>query len=47
VADAGGLDLDAGLTGARPFLDEIDHFERSIGLVEDGGFHGDLLFGWS
>ena len=26
-----------------PFLDQIDHFERSIGLEEDGGFHGDLL----
>jgi hypothetical protein len=43
VTDARGLDLDAGLTDPRALLGELDDLERLIGLVENSGFHGDLL----
>jgi hypothetical protein len=43
VTDARGLDLDPGFAGLGTLLDEIHDLEWLIGLVEYGGFHGDLL----
>jgi hypothetical protein len=42
VADAGGLDLDQHLSGARPFQIDLDDLERAFGLEGDGGagLHG-------
>jgi len=41
VADAGGLDLDQHLAGARPLQIDLDDLERTFGLKGDGGagFH--------
>ena len=42
MADAGGLDLDQHLAGARPLQIDLDDLQRTFGLEGDGGagFHG-------
>ena len=40
VAHTGRLHLHAGLADLGPLLLDLDDLQRSVGLVEDGGFHG-------
>ena len=42
-ATGSGLDLDPGLPDLGAFLRELHDLEGLIGLVENSGFHGDLL----